>query len=88
MAGSKETSVNDYLRALRRSDNEEHNEAARLLQGAIDRHRTYDAMIVHVKQDLPDVEVYGGGLDRASELLREGDGIDDLSIAHVPYPNR
>lgn len=45
-------------------------------------------MIVHVKQDLPDVDVYGGGPDRASELLQASGGIDDLDIAHVPYPNR
>lgn len=45
-------------------------------------------MIVYVKQDLPDVELYGGGLDRASELLQAGGGIDDLNIAHDPYPNR
>jgi hypothetical protein len=59
-----------------------------LLQATIDRHRTYDAVIVHVKQELPGMDMYGRGLDRASELLRAGDGIDDLNIAHVPYPNR
>jgi hypothetical protein len=67
---------------------DEHREAAQLLRAAITRRRTYDAMIVHVKQQLPGMDVYGRGLDRASELLRAGDGIDDVNIAHVPYPNR
>ena len=85
--GAAPKPANDYLKALQAST-EEHKEAAELLRAAITGRRTYDAMIVYVKQDLPDVELYGGGLDRASELLQAGGGIDDLNIAHDPYPNR
>ena len=73
---------------LRRPNHAEHNGAIRLLQAAIDGRRTCDAMIVRVKRDLPDVDVYGRGVDRASQFLQAGGGIDDLIIAHVPYPNR
>jgi len=49
--------------------------------------RSYDVKIVHVHQAVPNVKVYGPGLDRATELLESG-GVGDINIVHVPYPNR
>ena len=79
---------NDFLKLLAKSGTADHKRARDLLLQVIDEERTYDAKIVHVHQALSDVKVYGPKLDRATQLLRSGGGIDDLDIVHVPYPNR
>lgn len=78
----------DYLPRLWASSRPEDWRAGRLIQEVIDRDRTYDAVIVHVHPALDGTRVYGPGIDRSTELLRDGGGIGELDIVAVPYPNR